>query len=162
MANYFYFDRTNQKYGPIDEQQLHDLAAAGTIRPDTLMETVDGHKGVAKQIPGLRFMARGTSDSTVPGWYATAAITCGIACIVLVLGTLFWERQIHAQELWDQFRWLFWIRLLNDTVFVIGMFFGCRGISTNKAVIAWIGLILCIIAFTIPRLYWALETVGMM
>ena len=51
--NYFYFDQTNQKQGPVSEQQLKELAAQGIIGPHTPMETDTGHKGVAGQIPGL-------------------------------------------------------------------------------------------------------------
>jgi len=58
--DYFYFDQTNQKRGPVSEQQLKELAAQGLIGPYTPMETDTGHKGVAGQIPGL-FPAQGTS-----------------------------------------------------------------------------------------------------
>jgi len=51
--NFFYFDQTNQKQGPVSEQQLKELAAREIIGPHTPMETDDGHKGVAGQIPGL-------------------------------------------------------------------------------------------------------------
>ena len=151
MPNYFYFDQANQKYGPIDEQQLRELAATGIVKPNTPMETVDGHKGIAKQIPGLLFTRSTTSSSAVPEWYAGAAIICGIVCIVLTLGTLFWERHIKAQEHFEQWHWLFWSYRLYEIVFVVGMFFGCRGMSANRALIARIGLILCIIAFALPR-----------
>ena len=53
MTNYFYFDKNNQKHGPISEQQLKALATQGTIGPHTPMETDTGHKGTAGQIPGL-------------------------------------------------------------------------------------------------------------
>ena len=85
MPDYFYFDQTNQKYGPIDEQQLRELAVAGIIKPNTPMETVEGHKGIAKQIPGLLFTKSATSDSAVLQWYARVAIMCGIALILCVL-----------------------------------------------------------------------------
>jgi hypothetical protein len=143
MANYFYFDQTNQKHGPIDEQQLRELAAAGIVRPNTPMETVDGHKGTAKQIPGLQFTTSAistTSTSTVPEWYGKVAITCGIVCILLTLS--------------GWWRWSFLPCLLLDITFVVGMFFGCRGMSANKTIIAKIGLILCIIAFVMQRQYW--------
>ena len=55
MANYFYFDQNNQKQGPVSTQQLQELAAQGVIGPHTPMETDTGHRGVAGQIPGLRF-----------------------------------------------------------------------------------------------------------
>ena len=55
MPNFFYFDQSNQKLGPVTEEQLRELAAQGTITPQTPMETDTGHKGVAGQIPGLTF-----------------------------------------------------------------------------------------------------------
>jgi len=51
--NYFYHDQTNQKQGPVTEQQLKELAEQGVIGPQTPMETDTGHKGTAGQIPGL-------------------------------------------------------------------------------------------------------------
>ena len=51
--NFFYFDQTNQKCGPVSAQQLKELAARGIIGQHTPMETDTGHKGVAGQIPGL-------------------------------------------------------------------------------------------------------------
>ena len=53
MPNYFYFDQANQKWGPVSEQQICELAACGIISQHTPMETDDGHKGLAGQIPGL-------------------------------------------------------------------------------------------------------------
>ena len=53
MPNFFYFDQSNQKYGPVSDQQLKALAAQGVINPNTPMETDTGHKGLAGQIPGL-------------------------------------------------------------------------------------------------------------
>jgi hypothetical protein len=61
-ANGFYYDQTNQKQGPVSEQQLKALAAQGAIGPSTPMETDTGHKGTAGQIPGLNFNAAATSQ----------------------------------------------------------------------------------------------------
>jgi len=55
MANFFYFDQANRKQGPYNEQQLQALATQGIIVPTTPMETGTGHKGMAGQIPGLKF-----------------------------------------------------------------------------------------------------------
>ena len=51
--NYFYFDQNNQKFGPVNEEQLRELATQRVIGLHTPMETDTGHKGVAGQIPGL-------------------------------------------------------------------------------------------------------------
>ena len=50
---YFFTDANGQKQGPIDDQQLKELAAQGTINPNTPMETDTGYKGTAGQVPGL-------------------------------------------------------------------------------------------------------------
>ena len=53
MANFFYYDTTGQKFGPVNEAQLKALAMRGIINPQTPMETDTGHKGQAGQIPGI-------------------------------------------------------------------------------------------------------------
>ncbi|MGL4942515.1 MAG: hypothetical protein ACRC46_04915 [Thermoguttaceae bacterium] len=53
MASFFYTDTNGRKKGPINDQQLKLLVAQGVIAPHTPMETDDGHKGLASQIPGL-------------------------------------------------------------------------------------------------------------
>ena len=63
--NFFYFDQTNQKRGPVSEQQLKELAAQGIIGPHTPMETDDGHKGIAGQIPGLFIASPSSFAQTV-------------------------------------------------------------------------------------------------
>ena len=151
MPDYFYFDQTQQKQGPIDEQQLRELAAVGIIKPHTPMETVEGHKGIAKQIPGLKFTTTAISSSAVPEWYAWAAIICGIVVIVLIPLCEFGHIPFPST---------FWCGRLYEIVFIVGMFFGCRGMSTNKAGMAKIGLIICLVAFTIPRLYWCFHVIG--
>jgi len=153
--NYFYFDKTNQQHGPIDDQQLKELAERGIITPNTRMQTVDGHKGIAKQIPGLTF---GAVRSAAPEWYAMASIVCGLICVGSIAVRFAWEFGLFRPEtagssgymafLLVQGLWLF-----SDIVFVAGMFWGCRGLSTNKATTAMIGTLLCVIAFSLPRLH---------
>ena len=65
MTDFFYFDQTNQKQGPVDRLQLQELAAQGAIGPDTLVETDTGQKGVAGRIPGL-FATTQSSPFAVP------------------------------------------------------------------------------------------------
>lgn len=64
MTNYFYIDEHGRRQGPISDQQLKALAARGTIKPHTPLETDSGHKGTAEQIPGLNFNT--VAPSTVP------------------------------------------------------------------------------------------------
>jgi len=171
MPDYFYFDQANQKCGPIDEQQLRELAATGIIKSATPMETAEGHKGIAKQIPGLLFATSATSSSPVPEWYGRAAIRCGIVCVAFMLVALgakqyAWHllaqynsgaEEVTIGAVRGYFRLYSWVGMLHDIVLVAGMFFGSRGMSTNKARIAKIGLILCIITFAITRLYFTWE-----
>jgi hypothetical protein len=66
MPNYYYFDASGQKYGLVNDQRLQALAAQGVITPNTPLETEGGHRGVAGQIPGLRFPVQtGDSDAQV-------------------------------------------------------------------------------------------------
>ncbi|MDR0522601.1 MAG: hypothetical protein LBH00_12230 [Planctomycetaceae bacterium] len=53
MANFFYFDSTGTKQGPVTSAQLKVLTQQGIITPDTRLETDTGHTGQAKQIQGL-------------------------------------------------------------------------------------------------------------
>lgn len=55
MPNYFYTDTNGQKRGPVDDQQLQVLVDQRIITPHTPLETEAGVKGLAGQIPGLRF-----------------------------------------------------------------------------------------------------------
>jgi xanthosine utilization system XapX-like protein len=55
MSNFFYYDAGGNKRGPLNMQQLQTLATKGIISPKTILETDDGHKGAAGQIPELKF-----------------------------------------------------------------------------------------------------------
>ena len=71
MPNYFYADANGQKQGPVDEQQLQELIDQGIINPNTRLVTDTGHKGLAGQIPGLKFI------STAPSPATTFCTNCG-------------------------------------------------------------------------------------
>lgn len=62
MTNYFYFDLSYQKQGPVSEERLKELAAQGLITPNTSVEADSGHKGPAWQIPGLDFGTAATDS----------------------------------------------------------------------------------------------------
>ena len=53
MANYFFTDVSSKKQGPIDIQQLKELLASGIIMPTTLLESDNGYKGRARDVPDL-------------------------------------------------------------------------------------------------------------
>ena len=55
VPTYFYTDENGYRFGPIDIQRLQTLAYRGTITAATPLETDTGHKGLAGQIPGLKF-----------------------------------------------------------------------------------------------------------
>ena len=55
MPNYFYADANGQKQGPVTEHELQELADQEIINPNTRLITDSGHKGLAGQIPGLKF-----------------------------------------------------------------------------------------------------------
>jgi hypothetical protein len=63
--NYFYVDATGKRQGPITGAQLQALATRGIITPETVLETSNGHRGLASQIPGLTFPNQ-TTPSAVP------------------------------------------------------------------------------------------------
>ena len=54
MTTFFLTDKNGTKHS-FTEQQLQTLAAQGKITPNTPLETDTGHKGLAGQIPGLKF-----------------------------------------------------------------------------------------------------------
>ncbi len=64
--NFYYFDRTNQRRGPVNEQQLQTLAMQGIITSESRMETDTGHKGTAGELPGLRFPVAVPPSSVIP------------------------------------------------------------------------------------------------
>lgn len=55
VSNYYYTDENGYKFGPITEERLQTLAERGTVTPMTPLETETGHKGLAGQIPSLKF-----------------------------------------------------------------------------------------------------------
>lgn len=57
MAQYYYFNASGEKVGPVAGNEIKTLAAQGIITPETPLETDTGHKGRAGQIKGLNFHA---------------------------------------------------------------------------------------------------------
>jgi len=62
MSNWFYYDHSGQKQGPITDGQLKELAMRGTISPQTVVETEAGKSAPAGKIKGLTF--RGAAQPT--------------------------------------------------------------------------------------------------
>ncbi len=55
MANWYYYDASGKKTGPVDNEGMKRLAGNGVITPETVIETEAGRKGVAGKIQGLEF-----------------------------------------------------------------------------------------------------------
>ena len=66
MPNFFYFDASGQKRGPISNDQLRTLVSQGAIGPNTPMEAETGQKGLAGQIPGMFATAPSPFTTTGP------------------------------------------------------------------------------------------------
>jgi len=63
MANYFHIDENGTKRGPINEEQIKQLARYHQISPTTLLETENGVQIPAGEIPDL-FDTQSTTAST--------------------------------------------------------------------------------------------------
>jgi hypothetical protein len=59
MANWFYYydNDTAEKKGLFNLLQIKDLAAKGTIKKDTIVETEEGKQGKAEKISSISFSA---------------------------------------------------------------------------------------------------------
>lgn len=55
MPRFYYDDENGTKCGPITFEQVQILANRGVIVAETPLETEGGHKGLAGQLPGLKF-----------------------------------------------------------------------------------------------------------
>lgn len=53
MRNFYYYDDSGVKRGPVNELQLKSLISANTVTPRTILETENGQQGLAGQINGL-------------------------------------------------------------------------------------------------------------
>lgn len=53
MSDWFYYDSTGTKQGPINDAQLKAMAQSGMITPETTLQTGTGQTGKAGQIRGL-------------------------------------------------------------------------------------------------------------
>lgn len=54
-VSWHYYDSDRQKQGPITSGQMKELAGAGVIMPETVIETEDGKRALAQNLKGLEF-----------------------------------------------------------------------------------------------------------
>ena len=55
MANWYYYDESGEKIGPVTGRELKQLAQNGTIVRETFVEDPSGRTGLAKDVSGLVF-----------------------------------------------------------------------------------------------------------
>ncbi|MBO7680462.1 MAG: CD225/dispanin family protein [Thermoguttaceae bacterium] len=53
MSDWFYYDASGVKQGPVNDAQLQALAQSGFITPETILQTAAGQTGKAGQVRGL-------------------------------------------------------------------------------------------------------------
>jgi len=66
MPNFFLTDADGNKQGPLTIERLQTLIERGVVKSNTPLETDTGHKGLAGQIPGLKFNAAASSPFVQP------------------------------------------------------------------------------------------------
>jgi uncharacterized Tic20 family protein len=72
MTNWYYYDQTGQKCGPIDSQTLKTLAQHGIITNDTIVETETGKSDKAENIKDMDFLLQ--TDSVPPIYFDSPAV----------------------------------------------------------------------------------------
>ena len=65
MANWYYYNESGEKVGPIKGRELKQLAQQGTIIPEMVVEDEKGHTALAKNVTGLLFSETAQSESTL-------------------------------------------------------------------------------------------------
>ena len=71
MSNWFYYDNNGQKQGPVTGGQIKELAKAGTISPDTIIETEEGKSAPARKVKGLTFSQKTTCSVSLPSQHVS-------------------------------------------------------------------------------------------
>ena len=66
MTNWFYFNASGEKVGPITSGQLYGLVQQGTVTPEMWVENSEGHTVAARNVKGLKFPEIVRSKSTPP------------------------------------------------------------------------------------------------
>jgi len=66
MGNWYYYDLSGYRQGPVDSDTLKRLALMGEVTPSTKVETENGRQSVAGKIHGLDFGTSSFGSAPVP------------------------------------------------------------------------------------------------
>ncbi|GHT16689.1 hypothetical protein FACS1894189_1000 [Planctomycetales bacterium] len=73
MANWYYYNASGEKVGPVRGRDLTALVKDGTVTPDTIIESEDGRQVPASQVQGLTFVPATAVPAPAQFWYYDAA-----------------------------------------------------------------------------------------
>jgi len=73
MADWYYYNESDEKVGPIRGRELKQLARQGTVTPETRVIDENGRTALAKSITGLTFSETAQADS-VPSESSTVSL----------------------------------------------------------------------------------------
>lgn len=78
MSNWFYFNKTGEKVGPISTTALKSLARQGLITPETKIENANGRSAIAGSVNGLEFPASTTPTAPIPPAIVPPSVNGGV------------------------------------------------------------------------------------
>ena len=97
MVNYFYSDTNGNRRGPFNVEQIIQLARYNHIAPTTLLETDDGSKMHADEVPDVKFNSGTNAARQWQFNFTTHLFLCQFCCgavwvaaIALGLVATFW------------------------------------------------------------------------
>ena len=143
MANYFYFDRSFKKQGPVNQEQLQELAAQGVFKRDSSIVTDTGDRGRADYfIPLTCFKTPQVLGEPSPGFFdigfihfltpVLTALTWWFSVFVVVVEVMYVPSQVPEQAR-------------------AGIFFVCIIIGVLELMVIRLVLEFFVIAFRIER-----------
>ena len=91
MANWYIFDASGKKWGPITKTRLEILVARGKIAPEALVESPDGWRGEARYVKGITFPQNTVSVPSVQAEHTMTPFILGgvCACLILLVAMVF-------------------------------------------------------------------------
>ena len=127
MTTYYYIDSYGSKRGPCDEQRFQELTANGSIKPTWLVETDNGHRGLAKEFPDFREYDFRTMYLPFLHLYI---FLIGVVLSGIGLARVFLRKANFEEE----------VRLMIDANYVVEMLFQ-RALSDPFLIIGVVGII---------------------